>query len=317
MFLSRITTDAARFQKRSKPWSENTVESIVREGIDLAKFDPIPLLDMGDGSYCVAGDGHSRFEAIRRLAADARLPQSWAIDPSDPATEWDIPHRIVTAEQARKLSRTANLSRDQFQPAEEAAVYAEMQAEGMSLEQIAAEAHRHVDTVKRTLTLNTLCQTIKDQIGKPINAGGITKDSACELAEQFSRWAIDHQCQQQLYRDLLVKMDLTPAAVRGLRGLFAKVGQASRERHSQAGFFFSVPPNVDVIIAESKKRAAALARAERSVAALVALADGDVLDGVPDLKVLLSKRGESWIAQLKYEQDADGASIGAKLEIAA
>ena len=59
MLFSKITANHEKYQKRDTKVSSRTVEAILREGINLAKFQPIPLFPVKGGQWCVAGDGHS------------------------------------------------------------------------------------------------------------------------------------------------------------------------------------------------------------------------------------------------------------------
>ena len=109
MLLERISVNSSQFQYRETAFSESTVAGIVAEGIDLAKFDVIPVM-MDGAQGIVAGDGHSRLEAIRRLAAAGRLPESWKCRGSDGMNGWDIPVRLVCRLWQKSRGRCARLS---------------------------------------------------------------------------------------------------------------------------------------------------------------------------------------------------------------
>ena len=98
MLLSKIIVDPARFQFRETPFSERSVNAILAEGFQLSN-DPIPVIPSTRGKVIVAGDGHSRLEAIRRLALDSRLPKTWKR-----GNECDIPVRQVSCYEARDLA---------------------------------------------------------------------------------------------------------------------------------------------------------------------------------------------------------------------
>src|SRR4051812_39655150 len=133
MLFSKITANHEKYQKRDTKVSGRTVDAILREGINLAKFQPIPLFPVRGGQWCVAGDGHSRFEAICQLVKTGKkLPKAWA-----KGGDWDVPHLEVTAKDAELLALTANLSRDNFTPAEEAKVFQEMLDRGMKIDEVA------------------------------------------------------------------------------------------------------------------------------------------------------------------------------------
>jgi hypothetical protein len=302
MLLSRITTDHSRFQFRSKPYSETTVAGIVTEGIDLAKFDAIPIL-MRDGAAVVGGDGHSRFEAIRQLAAQGRLPDAWRA-----GDEWDIPIRDVDAAEAKRLSWTANLSRDAYAPMEEARVYKAMMSDGLGIADIAKLAHKDPVTIRRTLSLNMLAACIQERIGKPADAGGIGKDMAATMAELFARYNIGAPQQQEFFNQYFAHGELTPTYVRSIvRNIAAQMANMASGSESM---LFAPRQSVREAAKEMAARAKFLEKAERSLSGLLCCLDSGVLDAFPQLKSLLSRDGQAMLAQIQYEADADGSSVG-------
>jgi ParB-like chromosome segregation protein Spo0J len=167
---------------------------IVAEGIDLAKFDALPVVSAGRGRWCVGGDGHSVFEALRRLARDGRLPEAWKRGKG-----WDVPVRMVSPEEAQRLAWTANLSRDNFSAVEEAKGFRAMVEAGMGEEEMARVVQRSDVYVRKTLALNVLCRDIRDAVGLAPDAGGIDKYMSQAMAEKFDQYRIGDQQQQELW----------------------------------------------------------------------------------------------------------------------
>ena len=318
MLLSQIAVLPDQYQFRERPFSEQTVKAIVSEGIDLAKFDPIPILRMhspdakpfgeegprvpGLDVYVVAGDGHSRFEAIRRLALDARLPAEWSVDPEN--GEWDIPCRLVTESQARKLSWTANLSRDNFSPCEEAAVFQDMLDAGKSIEDIARIAHRSAPHIQRALSLNFLCRDILAAVGASAAAGGIDVLTAQVLANGFKRFNVAPAQQQQLWHCCLKHAMLNfQSAKKFIDRIGAKLGQ----RHDAGDeVLFSIPANAVAVVAEAKARGSACRSARMGLSLLMKAMEAGGLESIPELSDWLQKNGDHCIAQLSERVTEDG-----------
>ena len=301
MLLSQITVDPKRFQLRDKPFSENTVNGILREGLDVARFDPLPLLPTAEGVlYVVAGDGHSRYEAIRRLAETAALPDAWAV-----GDDWDVPSKIVTDEQASRL-RYANLQRDNFTATEEARIFQQMLSEGLSISDAAERAHRSIDYVKQMLPLNGLAECIKGAIGRSADGGGIDKGIAIAMAERFQRHGIEKAQQQELYLKVFAH---SPLSVEFVRAAIDEIAPRIKETVTQ-GVLFAVPASVTAAVKDMKDRARRLAKVTRAVRALVSEAGSDVLNGLPELQQLLQVDGERMLGQLEYEVASDGQVIG-------
>jgi len=302
MLLSRITVDPERFQFRAKPWSATTVEAILAEGLDVSKFDPVAVIIAGD--VCtVAGDGHSRIQACRLLAAQDRLPAAWRA-----GGDWEIPTREVSEAEARKLSYTANLSRDDFAPMEESRVYTAMLADGMTADGIALLAHKSPTYVRRMMSLNTLAACIRERVGKPADAGGIDKSMAQTMAELFVRYKVDVAQQQEFFNEFFAHGELTPTFVRNIVRNLAL--QMQRSGGGSESMLFAARPSVRQAAKEMAERAKYLERAKRGLDLLLGCGESGVLDLIPELKALLNRSGDSMLAQLQYEADADGAAVG-------
>lgn len=300
MLLSQIKTNASVYQFRETPFSPRTVDAIVAEGINLSKFDPIPVIRSGK-TGTVAGDGHSRFEAILRLAKGSRLPACWKR-----GHNWDIPTREVTADEARILAWTANLSRDNFSPCEEARVFQSMLDAGKEIDQIAALVHKSPAYVRKTIPLNCLCRDIRAMVGATPDAGGLDKHIAQALAEKIQQYKIGAAQQQELWHRVLKHADLTVAFV---RALIDRIG-GTVASSSEDGMLFNIPASVTVAVEEMKDRANQLRRAERGLAWLMQCKDSGVLDQFPEMKSMLDARGESMLSQIKGQTASDANVIG-------
>lgn len=300
MLLSRIQVDPQCYQRRDTPYSTKTVEAMVSEGIILAKFDPLPLIRRR-GRHVVGGDGHSRYEAIRRLAEKGRLPAGWKRK-----GDWEIPHRIVDEDEARELSWTANLSRDDFSPPEEARVFSEMLEAGIPIGEVARRAHHSVSYVQRALPLNCLCRDVRAAVGKPADAGGMDKYTAFTLAERFERYRITPQQQQELYHNVLKHVSLTPKFV---RALLDRIGQGATKKQ-KTGVLFAMPASMTNAVQQFKDRAKQLKRAQFGIEYLVVCCPSGVLDDYPELKRFVQKHGQRMIDEIKSRTDADGGVLG-------
>jgi ParB-like chromosome segregation protein Spo0J len=301
MLLSQLITDPNRFQFRETPFSERTVAAIVAEGIDLAKFDAIPILPAAENEYCVAGDGHSRYEAIRRLHLTGNLPEQWVVDAQ--RDEWDIPCRIVTDAEARTLSWTANLSRDDFTPCEQARVFQAMLDSGMSMEQVCKASHRSASYVKQSLPLNGLCRDIRLAMNLSPDAGGIDAYLGKLLAAKFQQYGVLPAQQQELWHRIFKHASLT---TRFVRELMDRIGPPVAKR-AKDGLLFELPANIEQVVTDLKDRAQLVRRAERGLSWLLGCKDSGILDDCPDLKSFLDRDGLRFLRgiQAKVAGDAE------------
>ena len=304
MLLMRIVAEPARFQKRDTLYSEKTVGSIVKEGVRLSKFDPLPLLPDGD-RFIVGGDGHSRFEAICRLRDELRLPLEWKV-----GTDWDVPHKIVDAEEAKHLAWTGNMARDSFSAIEEAKVFQEMLDAGMDLAEVARRTHKRESYIREALPLNGLCHDIRIHVGRSPDAGGIEVFVAKALAERFARYGIPAQQQQELWHKVLVHADVTKSFV---VKLLDNIGRDLAAKHAD-GLLFEVPASAAQVMKAMKGRADNQRRIERGLAWLMQAKKEapDILGTLcPELKTLLDKQGDGLLSSVKQLTEVDAAVIGA------
>ena len=316
MLLREIFVNSEKFQKRDTPFSARTVEAIVTEGINLAKFDPLPLFRVGK-QWCVGGDGHSRYEAIRRLAAEKppRLPVDWKVgvtqDKKFKGVEFNIPHREVTEALATELSWSANLSRDNFSPCEEAGAYRDALALGKSYEVIAKQAHKTVTYVKNMLPLNVLIQQIRERVGKHPDGGGIDKQIAQAMGERFVRFKITPAQQQELWLKVFCKADLT---VNFVRKIIDTINPEMQKKMSQ-GALFEIPASVTGIVESMKGRADGLRQLRRGLAWLIQCnrQTPDVMIGVDilsPLKRYLDKLGAKALEAVKGMESDEAGLVG-------
>jgi ParB-like chromosome segregation protein Spo0J len=305
MLLSQITVDAQRYQLRDTPWSEQTVSGILA-GFNPSKFDALPILLSSPGHYIVAGDGHSRYEAVRRLAERAELPARWAItDAGGKPIDWDIPSRTVTHGEARKLSFTANLSRDNLTAVEESKVFQRMLDIGYSIDQIASESHRKVDYIKSSLPLNCLCVEIRAAVGQTSDAGGIPVDAAKALAAKFQQYKWTATAQQSLYHKLLVKTYLNPQMARELiDGLQARSGGKSAD-----DLLFALPENVGAVLTQMKGDMENMKRASRALNGLIQAAESGVLSPFAELDALVRQQGKRIMGLMDQVVNGCGAQL--------
>jgi len=298
MLLSKLNVDPAQFQFRDHAYSEKTVGAIVAEGINLSKFDPIPVLAMGKGKACVAGDGHSRFEAIRRLASAGKMPAAWKA-----GKDWEIPTRTVDKDEATRLGWTANLSRDNFTPCEEAKVFKAMLDAGISLKDVAAAAHKGEVYVTKMLLLNTLCRDIRAMVGAAPEVGGIDKLTAQVLAGGFQRYGVDHATQQQLWHCFLKGATLN---FQSAKKLIDRIGGRLAEK-SADGMLFAMPANVAVVLQEARERGSACRSAKMGLSLLVKAMEAGGLEDYPDLAKWIGQHGQTAIDALseRVTEDAE------------
>jgi hypothetical protein len=302
--LSQITADPTLYQKRDGAFSGATVSTIVAEGIQASKFDPIPLLPAPDGSkrFIIAGDGHSRLEAIKRLAPAGQLPAEWKRKRGQ-LIDWEIPSRIVDAADARRLSWTANLSRTDFSPAEEAGVYSDMLKSGMSIEEIAKISHKSEQHVSRMLPINSLCRDIRIMIGQSPAAGGIDVLTAQVLATGFERYAIGPAQQRDLWHGVLKGAMLN---FQSSKRFIEQIGPSMADRKSD-GMLFEMPANAMAVVEDAKARGQAARTAKTGLSLLVSARANGGLEGLPELARWLDANGQAAIDQLneRITGDAD------------
>jgi hypothetical protein len=312
MRFARITVDPASFQKRDNPYSIATVEAIVAEGIVLAKFDPLPLIAPPKGAYdaiyVVGGDGHSRYEALRRLAEAGRLPEEWRV-PTPHGDEWDIPHKIVTPAEAKDLAWCGNLRGTSFTPVEEAKVFQEMLEAGIAIDKVATMTHKSEHYIKKSLPLNCLCRDIRAVVGANPDAGGIEKHVAQAMAERFLRFGIGPQVQAELFHKVLKHADLTKAFV---EKFLDRVGEQLAEKSKlDDGFLFEIPSTIEAAVKGLKGRAENQRRVERGLAWLLqAQKESTVLAAFPELNALLADQGVAWLRSIKEQTEADATVLG-------
>jgi ParB-like chromosome segregation protein Spo0J len=295
MLLSKITTRPELYQNRAAAFSESTVAGIVAEGLDLAKFDPIPVLAR---SGCVGGDGHSRLEAIRRLAKAGRLPKSW-----QRGRDFDVPTKPVSEAEARRLAWTANLSRDGFTPGEEAKVYQSMLDGGLTAKEAGELAHKSEAHVSRMLILNTLCRDIRECVGASPAAGGIDILTGQVLANGFARYGVEPQQQQQLWHCVLKHALLN---FQSAKRFIDRIGSRLAEKSSD-GMLFAMPANAVAVVAEAKARGQAARTAKTGLALLLSARKLGGLDSQPELAMWLDDNGQTVLEDLsaRVTEDAD------------
>jgi hypothetical protein len=304
MLLSRIRTCPQKFQKRDTPYSVATVEAIVKEGIKLAKFDPLPLVDQNDGTFVVGGDGHSRAEAISRLHRAMKLPAQWRA-----GDDYEIPHKLVDLDEAMKLAWTANMAKKSFEAVEEAKVFAEMLASGMDMERVANECHVSTSYVKDALPLNCLCLAIRERVGKNPDAAGIEPFVAKAMAGRFARYKIGVQQQGELWHKVLKNADLTKDFV---VKLLDRIGNDLAAKES-TGMLFEIPASVTQVMALMKGRADNQRRIERGLAWLLQVMEAapDVLNELcPEISAILTTKGAGMLRSVKAQAAADAELVG-------
>jgi hypothetical protein len=309
MLLSRIVVDPATYQKRDTPFSEKTVAAIVEEGIVLSKFDAIPLLPLDGAQFVVGGDGHSRYEAIKRLGD--RLPADWR---TPNGVDWDIPHKLVDHKEAKINAWTANLRGTGFSAVEESKVFQEMLDAGYPLDKVATLCHVSNSYVKQALPLNGLCTDIRAAVGLTHDAGGVEKFIAQAMAVRFQRFGIDKQAQQQLWHRVFAKMNLTRKFV---ESFLDRIGKQFQDRSkADDGFLFEIPVGVDHVIQKMKDRAQAQRKFERGLAWLMQTyeeaRDGkgaDIIAEYPELQAILATHGMAWLSRAKTQTQEDATLL--------
>ncbi len=213
--------------------------------------------------------------------------------------------RVVTEAEARTLSWTANLSRNDFTPCEEAKVFKSMLDSGMSLEDTARATHRSASYVRSALPLNSLCHDIRVMIGQPCEAGGIDKYIAFALAERCQRYRIAPAQQQELWHRVLKHLNLTPKFVRGLLDKIA--GELEPET---TGLLFDLPPSIEQAVKGFRDRAHQLRRAQLGIEYLMVCVGSGVLDEFPALKLVVDRQGRRILDGIKARVQSDAEVIG-------
>lgn len=284
----------SRWQFRQSAFSERTVQAIVEHGFDAARFDPIPVFRSESGQHwMVAGDGHSRLEAVRRLHVSGAGPEGWEAG--------CVLVRVVQRADALRLAHTANMSREPFSDVEEGRIFKARLEEGESLADIASTSHRSASYVRRRVSLTVLCGEIQADIGQ---AYGMTAELAMVLGEAVERFGIDHAQQSQLYRKVLTHGDWTTTS---LKAFLATYGARLTESGGGPGFLFELPANVGAAIEDATRLAQDRRRVKRGLMWLHQSLDG--LAEFPELLALLKKQGEAWIEKAKVLERGDVAVV--------
>jgi hypothetical protein len=190
---------------------------------------------------------------------------------------------------------------------EEARVYQAMLDDGMEMDEVAQLTHKNPAKVKRSLPLLALCRTIRDQIGKSPDAGGLDVHVAEVMAERFGRYGIDHTHQQELYNKVFAHSDLT---VNFVRSFLDTVGPALKAS-SEQGFLFAVPASVTEVVKDQENMGQELRRARRGLAWLMQCLPSGVLDThAPELAGLLKRDGDALLEKIKDADTAHGEMLG-------
>lgn len=301
MLLEKIGTNVARYQLRGDPFSAKTVEGIVAEGIDLAKFDAIPIVKEA-GRWVVGGDGHSRLEAIRRLAALKLLPKAWRSGDT-----WDIPTREVKPSEASRLAKAANLSRSQFTAIEEARIFQRRLDDGESIDAIAESSHKSTVYVSKALALCDLCQDIAQMVEHPggAEAGGIDRLTAQVLANGFKRYGITRDQQRDLWHQA---MKLAGLNFQSAKRFIDTIGKQLGDRRDEptTGLMFDLPVNVGAILSQAKQRVGGYRKARTGVAMLMSALHDGALDHLPELVQWLRDNGDHQVDELGKKLTEDG-----------
>lgn len=313
MLLSKISAKPSLFQLRETAFSQSVVDGIVAEGIDLAKWNDLLIVPLAeivaagnlasdeDREFIIAGDSHSRFAAVKALASAGRLPDAWRA-----GDDWEIPCKLVTWSDCDRLM-LANLCRDDLSPAAEAKGFQIMRARGLDDETIAVRSHKKPEYVRRMLKLNSLAACIRERVGKPADAGGISKDCAIVLATEFENHSVKVQQQQELWNRVLAHAELTPGII---RGIMKKIGPAMKKTSDGDGALFLLPPSVEQAVKDVQSRAKELRRILTAISTLVNSADSEAFESLAEIRACIKSHGPAAVNQLQYEVDSDAASIG-------
>lgn len=294
MRLSLIDVDVSRYQLRDTAYSEQTVDGIV-SGFDSVRFGTLPLVASNvAGRFIVAGDGHSRLEACKRLAVSGLLPSDWSI-----GGDWDIPSDVVDGDAAGRL-RFANLSRSNLSACEEAKAFALLRAEGHSIAEIAKLTHRKEGYIASAMPLNGLCKAIRAMVGHPV---GISVEAAKALAERFQKYGIGTMRQQELWNKVFAHVDATPSLVRAVMDKIGRAGEGVEEQ----GMMFAMPESTTSILKRVKDDMERLRRCRRNLAALVN--DKDALVAFPELHHALVVHGDDALKAIDAVVDGEGSAL--------
>lgn len=252
--LNEIAVRPDDYQRRKAPYAEQTVEAILAEGYDGAKFDPIPVARI-DGRWVVAGDGHSRLEALKRLRAAGREAPN------------EVPVRVVSTEQAEKLADTANVSRTPFSPVEEARIIKRRLDDGDSLDRIAIEMHRSPCHARQLAHLTSLSKRLQDLVDRPY---GLSLTQAIRFARMAEKFGWTPEIQDAVF-DEIKECDLTDRVLSiALEAIGKRLAMVPAR---EEGSLFQLPPNVKSAVSELDRMYRRLNRARGLLRSLAQYAD--------------------------------------------
>lgn len=255
--LSDIHTDPARFQPRrglSEPRVKDLTDMIRQEGYKASK--PITLWkDPADGKlYTLAG--HHRLEA----AARAGLTEIPAV--IQPGTE----------EAAVALARRSNSTRAPMSAMEEARAFKAEIDRGAGISEIAKNyGGLKTSEVTRKLELNNLPPTLQDLV----DSGQFTVNHAVELGRAAREFKFSPTLQQEIFNEVVKKMDLTPVQ---FRTMMDTLGPAAAKQIDM-GLGFSLDQGILGPLKELSSKMGALERAKRQLSGFVRYVDAETKAG--------------------------------------
>src|SRR3990167_6606954 len=161
--------------------NKEQISNIV-ENYDPNLFDPIVVNQEGSNRYVISG--HHRLEASKRLGLK------------------EVPAKIISVpgNEARKLAAQANENRLEHSPLEQAKIYSQSQAEGLSSEAIARQFNKNVFFVENRLLLNNLSANLKTALKN--NAIPITHVTEFARASKEYRW--NDTAQDEIFRSVYI-----------------------------------------------------------------------------------------------------------------
>lgn len=277
--VSDIATSPERFQPR-KSLIESRVQTLsenMREKGFQASKPIIAWKDLADSKLYVLA-GHHRLEAARRAGLD-KIPTV-----IEPGSEAD----------AIALARRSNSTRAAMGPVEEAKAYKAEADAGASYGDI-SKNYGGVKTseIQRKLKLNNLPPTLQDLV----DSGQFSVNHAVELGGAAEKYGLSPTVQQQIFNEVVKKMDVTPAT---FRTMLDTLGPAAAKQVDM-GLDFSIDQGILSPLRELAKKTAVLEKARRQLHGYMTYIDNAADNGEKITAAQIAVRTQAGKAVTKLE----------------
>lgn len=279
--IQDIHTSPERFQPR-KELIQSRVGTIA-ESIKEKGFSPskpiIAWQDPKDGNLYVLA-GHHRLEAAKRAGLD-KVPV--VVEPG-------------TEAQAIAMARRSNSTRAPMSPVEEAKAYKAESDTGASFAEISKNyGGVKVSEIQRKMNLNNLSSGLQDLVTQD----QFSLPHAIELGRAAGEYGLSDTVQQQIFNEVVKKMDVTPAT---FRTMLDSLGPAAAKQ-VEFGLDFKIDQGILTPLKELAGKASSLERAKRQLSGYVKYIDSAAKAGEKVSAAQLTARNQAERTVAKLQKD--------------